>query len=93
MVLSTTLVQSLKTRITHSRAGKVRSFYLMTLSKLTFHSDMDYNDLNQISKARWGQFGIRREDCAALDKLQEAFDWYNWGITNGDEDSMVENSQ
>lgn len=55
--------------------------------------DMQYNDLNQISKSRWGQFGIRREDCAALDKLQEAFDWYNWGITNGDEDSMVENSQ
>ena len=53
---------------------------------------MQYNDLNQISKERWGQFGIRREDCAALDKLQEAFDWYNWGITNGDEDSMVENS-
>ena len=54
---------------------------------------MQFNDLNQISKARWGQFGIRREDCAALDKLQEAFDWYNWGITNGDEDSMVENTQ
>ena len=53
---------------------------------------MNYNDINQISSSAWGQFGIRREDCAALDKLQEEFDWYNWGITNGDEDSMVESS-
>ena len=44
-------------------------------------------------KERWGGgFGIRREDCEALDKLQEAFDWYNWGISEGHEDSMVENS-
>ena len=55
-------------------------------------ADMNYNDINQISSSAWGQFGIRREDCAALDKLQEEFDWYNWGITNGDEDSMVESS-
>lgn len=53
---------------------------------------MDFNDLNQISKERWGSgFGIRREDCKALDKLQEAFDWYNWGISEAHEDSMIEN--
>ena len=56
-------------------------------------ADMDYNDFNQVSKARWGQFGIRREDCAALDKLQEEFDWYNWGISEDHMDSMVENTQ
>lgn len=50
---------------------------------------MEYNDLNQISKERWGGgFGIRREDCEALDKLQEAFDWYNWGISEGHEDRI-----
>ena len=53
---------------------------------------MNFDDFNHISSSRWGQFNVRNDDCEVLDKLQEAFDWYNFGITNGDEDSMVENS-
>ena len=33
-----------------------------------------------------------QEMLIALDKLQEEFDWYNFGITNGDEDSLVEST-
>lgn len=53
---------------------------------------MNFDDFNHISSSRWGQFNVRNADCDVLDKLQEEFDWYNFGITNGDEDSMVESS-
>lgn len=55
-------------------------------------SEMNFDDFNHISSSRWGQFNVRNADCEALDKLQEEFDWYNFGITNGDEDSMVEST-
>ena len=50
---------------------------------------MNYDDSNHISSSRWGQFNVRNADCEALDKLQEEFDWYNFGITNGDEDGYL----
>ena len=57
---------------------------------LSTWEELNYNDINQISESRWGAFGVRQADCAVLDKLQVAFDWYNWGITEGHEDSMNE---